>query len=138
MAARSSVAFAEPQERVLVIERIFDAPRDLLFKCWTEAEHLARWIGPKGFGSNILAWDLRQGGKYRIHKCGPDGQEHWQQGVFCEIVPARADRPHVLLDGRRRQADPPRDLADRDLCGCGRQDPADAASGCLRVGRRVR
>jgi uncharacterized protein YndB with AHSA1/START domain len=107
MAARSSVAFAEPQERVLVIERIFDAPRELIFKCWTEPEHLAQWIGPKGFGSTILAWDLRQGGKYRIHKRGPDGREHWQQGVFREIVPPeRIVRTYCWSDADGRPTRP--------------------------------
>jgi uncharacterized protein YndB with AHSA1/START domain len=42
----AATAFAE---RELVITRIFDAPRDLVFKCWTEPEHIARWVGPKGF-----------------------------------------------------------------------------------------
>jgi uncharacterized protein YndB with AHSA1/START domain len=81
------VVAADSSEPVLIIERIFDAPRDLVFKCWTDPEHFARWIGPQGFTSAILAWELHPGGKYLIHKRGPDGQEHWQQGVFQEIVP---------------------------------------------------
>jgi uncharacterized protein YndB with AHSA1/START domain len=87
MAARSNALTADSAERVLIIERIFDAPRELVFKCWTEPEHLARWIGPRGFSSTILACELRQGGNYRMHMRGPDGQDHWQQGVFREIVP---------------------------------------------------
>src|ERR1700751_1658510 len=86
MAARSNAVVADSPECV-IIERILDAPRELVFKCWTEPEHLSRWLGPKGFSSTILTWELRQGGKYRMHKCGPDGQEHWQQGVFLEILP---------------------------------------------------
>ena len=77
----------EPADRVLTIERVFDAPRELVFKCWTEPEHLGRWIGPKGFTGTILAFELREGGTYRIHMRGPEGQDHWQRGVFREIVP---------------------------------------------------
>jgi uncharacterized protein YndB with AHSA1/START domain len=111
MAARSNAVVADSPECVLIIERIFDAPRELVFKCWTEPEHLSRWLGPKGFSSTILTWELRQGGKYRMHKCGPDGQDHWQQGVFLEILPperivrtyrwtdadGRPTRPETLL-----------------------------------------
>ena len=88
MAARSDAVVADSPERVLIIERVFDAPRELVFKCWTEPEHLARWIGPaKGFDSTILACELREGGSYRMRIRGFDGQDHWQHGVFREIVP---------------------------------------------------
>ena len=86
MAATDNAA-AESAERELVIRRIFDAPRDLVFKCWTEPEHVARWMGPKGFTSTILTHDLRPGGSYCFHMRGPDGEDRWQQGVFREIVP---------------------------------------------------
>ena len=46
-------AAKEFEDRAVVIERIFDAPRDLVFKCWTEPERLARWLGPQGFTSTI-------------------------------------------------------------------------------------
>jgi uncharacterized protein YndB with AHSA1/START domain len=72
---------------MLIIERIFDVTRQLLFKCWTEPEHLSQWLGPTGFSNTILVRELRQGGAYRIRKRGPDGQDHWQQGVFREILP---------------------------------------------------
>jgi uncharacterized protein YndB with AHSA1/START domain len=87
MAAKSNPVVADSPGRALIIERVFDAPRELIFKCWTEPEHLDQWIGPKGFSSTILAWELREGGTYRIHKRGPDGRDHWQAGVFREIVP---------------------------------------------------
>jgi uncharacterized protein YndB with AHSA1/START domain len=86
MAAKSDLA-TEPADRVLVITRIFDAPRDLVFKCWTDPEHMAKWFGPKGFTSTVLKNDLRPSGAYRIHMRGPDGADHWTQGVFREIVP---------------------------------------------------
>ncbi len=84
MDAENSAA-TEPAERVLVIERIFDAPRSLLFKAWTDPEHMAQWFGPRGFKSTVLKNELRPGGAYRIHMLGPDG-DHWSQGVYREIV----------------------------------------------------
>ena len=66
MAARSNAVITEPTERELVIERVFDAPRELVFKCWTEPEHLARWIGPKDFSGTILAC-----GPLRMWAAGP-------------------------------------------------------------------
>jgi uncharacterized protein YndB with AHSA1/START domain len=46
MTARSNAVLADSPERVLIIERIFDAPREMVFKCWTEPEHLSQWLGP--------------------------------------------------------------------------------------------
>jgi uncharacterized protein YndB with AHSA1/START domain len=107
MAEGSEAVVADSPELVLIIERIFDAPRELVFRCWTEPEHFARWIGPQGFKSSILTWELRQGGKYLIHKRGPDGQEHWQQGVFQEIVPPeRIVRTYCWADANGRPTRP--------------------------------
>ncbi len=78
----------EPANRVLKIERVFDAPRDLVFKAWTEPEHMAKWFGPRGFKSTVEKHELRPGGAYRIHMLGPDG-DHWSQGVFREIDPPK-------------------------------------------------
>jgi uncharacterized protein YndB with AHSA1/START domain len=76
----------EPADRVLTITRIFDAPRSLVFKAWTDSDHIARWWGPRGFKSDVIKNDLRPGGAYRIHMLGPDG-DHWTQGVYREVVP---------------------------------------------------
>ncbi len=77
----------EPADRVLTITRVFDAPRSLVFKAWTESEHMARWWGPRGFKSTVLKNELRPGGAYRIHMLGPDKDDHWSQGVYREVVP---------------------------------------------------
>jgi uncharacterized protein YndB with AHSA1/START domain len=77
----------EPADRVLKIERIFDLPRSLVFKAWTESEHIARWWGPKGFTSTVLINELHPGGAYRIHMRGPDKDDHWTQGIYLEVVP---------------------------------------------------
>ena len=89
MAARSKPV-VEPAERVLVIERLFDAPPALVFKMWTEVEHLARWWGPRGFTVLSYKADVRPGGAFRFGMRSPEGSEHWAQGVYREIAaPAR-------------------------------------------------
>jgi uncharacterized protein YndB with AHSA1/START domain len=71
----------------LVMTREFDAPRELVFKVWTEARHLERWWGPKGFTNPVCEIDVRAGGKIRIHMRAPDGVVYPMTGVFQEIVP---------------------------------------------------
>jgi uncharacterized protein YndB with AHSA1/START domain len=84
--AAGSKPVMEPADRVLMITRTFDAPRELVFKAWTEPAHLVHWMGPRGFKSTVLHSELRAGGAYRIHMLGPEGDDHWTQGVFREIV----------------------------------------------------
>lgn len=70
----------------VVITRLFDAPRSLVFEAWTSPEHLARWWGPKGFTLPSCVMDFRPGGAYRYCMRGPDGQEHWAHGHYREVV----------------------------------------------------
>jgi uncharacterized protein YndB with AHSA1/START domain len=74
-------------ERELTITRILDAPRELVFKAWTEPEHLMRWWGPHCFTNPACEVDLRPGGKWRIVMRAPDGTEYPCGGVYREIVP---------------------------------------------------
>ena len=69
-----------------VISRTFNAPRDLVFKAWTERERLMQWFGPKGFTMPIAKLDLRPGGS--LHYCmrSADGKEMWGKFVYREIV----------------------------------------------------
>lgn len=85
MAARNS-AESKSTERELVIERIFDAPRPLVFKAWTEPERLMRWWGPHGFTTISCKMDVRAAGAWRFCMRSPEGIEQWQQGVYREIV----------------------------------------------------
>jgi uncharacterized protein YndB with AHSA1/START domain len=73
--------------KALVIERMFDAPRELVWKAWTDPEHLMRWWGPKDFTAPACHTDLRVGGKYLFCMRAPDGQDYWSTGVYTEIVP---------------------------------------------------
>ncbi|MEK6697410.1 MAG: SRPBCC domain-containing protein, partial [Nitrospirota bacterium] len=77
----------KPVERELVITRIFDAPRNLVWKAWTEPERLMRWWGPKNFTSPFSTIDLRAGGGYLNSMRSPEGQDFWTTGVYREIVP---------------------------------------------------
>ena len=73
-------------QRELVITRIFDAPRELVWRAWTDPERVMRWWGPKGFTSPACQIDLRVGGRYLWCMRSPEGQDLWSTGVYREIV----------------------------------------------------
>jgi uncharacterized protein YndB with AHSA1/START domain len=74
------------EERVLILSRLFDAPRPLVFQAWTEPRHLARWWGPHGFTLSVCQQEFRVGGAYRFCMRAPDGTDHWVWGEYREIV----------------------------------------------------
>jgi uncharacterized protein YndB with AHSA1/START domain len=87
MPARSSPE--NVADREIVITRIFDAPRDLVWKVWTDPEHMKEWWGPKGFTAPACTIDLRVGGKYLSCMQSPrwnEGRGIWSTGVYREIV----------------------------------------------------
>jgi uncharacterized protein YndB with AHSA1/START domain len=98
MAARKRAA--ANADRELVITRIFDAPPGLVFKAWTEPEHLARWQGaPQGFTVTTHQMDIRPGGAFRVCMRSPEDVDYWLEGVYREIeVPERLVFTHVWLD----------------------------------------
>jgi len=69
-----------------VISRVFDAPRDLVWKAFTECEHLMRWWGPKGFKMLSCKVDLHPGGIFHYCLQSPDGQTMWGKFIYREIV----------------------------------------------------
>jgi len=75
-----------PAGREFIITRVFDAPRELVWKACTEAERLARWWGPKGFTMGVCKLDLRPGGVFHYSMRTPDGRELWGRFVYREIV----------------------------------------------------
>lgn len=100
-------AEAPAGERVLLITRMFDAPRELVFQAWTTPEHLAQWWGPSGFTLPACEVDFQAGGRYRMCMRSPDGEDHWVWGRYVEIVPPERivftwDR--VDLEGNPRSA----------------------------------
>jgi uncharacterized protein YndB with AHSA1/START domain len=84
MAAKNS-SKKEQTEQVL-ITRVFDAPRESVWKAWTECERLVRWWGPKGFTTPLCKIDFRPGGVF--HNCmrSPEGRDYCGKGVYREIV----------------------------------------------------
>ncbi len=84
MSAGSSSVITD--DRVLVISRVFDAPRSLVYKAWTEPERIAEWLGPQGFKGDVIKMDARVGGSYHFHMRAPDGTDHWLRGVHHEIA----------------------------------------------------
>ncbi len=74
-------------KKELTITRIFDAPRELVWKAWTEPERLMRWWGPKAFTAPSCTIDFRVGGVYLNCMRSPDGKDYWSTGVYREIVP---------------------------------------------------
>ena len=81
-----STASQNNKGKELTITRIFDAPRELVWKAWTEPGRMMRWWGPKGFTSPVCKIDLRVGGEYLNAMRSPEGQEFWSKGVYREIV----------------------------------------------------
>jgi uncharacterized protein YndB with AHSA1/START domain len=72
----------------VVIERTFEAPKDLIWQMWTDPEHFKMWYGPKGFTVPVADMDLRVGGKRLICMASPDGSmQMWTTGEYTEIVP---------------------------------------------------
>src|SRR5262245_30242427 len=84
--AERSEPIVETEERVLILSRIFDAPRSLVFKVWTQPEHLARWWGPRGYTLISYEADVRPGGTFRFGIRSPEGDEHWAHGTYREVV----------------------------------------------------
>lgn len=87
------VPFGPRQE--LVLTRTFDAPRELVFRVWTDPKHLAQWWGPRGFTTVIREMDARPGGAWSYSMRGPDGREYPFEGVYVEVV--RPER--LVFDG---------------------------------------
>src|ERR1044072_7465978 len=75
------------EERTLVITRVFDAPREFVFKMWSDPRHLLHWMGPREYPAMKVDNDFRVGGRWRIGLRSADGTEDlWQSGVYREIV----------------------------------------------------
>lgn len=98
------------QKEDLVITRIIDAPVELVWKAWTDPEHVNRWWGPKYYTSPNCKIDLRVGGKYVFSMCAPQdqgGQDSYTSGVYKEIVPLkRLEFTQGLSDKDGNRIDP--------------------------------
>ena len=79
-------------EMGVTIIRVLNAPRELVFKAWTEPKLLAQWWGPRGFTAPVCEADAKVGGKVRIHMLHPQFPNHWTVGEYKEV-----DRPKKLV-----------------------------------------
>ena len=75
---------AKPTE--IVISRTFNVPRELVWKAWTDPQHVMQWWGPKEFKNSSCKSDLRVGGAFHLNMCAPDGSTYPCKGIFREIV----------------------------------------------------
>jgi uncharacterized protein YndB with AHSA1/START domain len=76
-----------PTDREIVMTRVFDAPRHLVFDAFSKPELLKRWFGPRGWSLAVCDVDLRVGGGFRFVLSGPEGKQMGMRGVYREITP---------------------------------------------------
>ena len=75
------------EEREILISRVIDAPRELVFEAFTEVRHLARWWGPEGFTTTTRSFEFRVGGAWDFVMHGPDGTDYQEWITWTEIEP---------------------------------------------------
>jgi uncharacterized protein YndB with AHSA1/START domain len=91
--AMSEAPFTAKAE--LVLTRVFNAPRNLVFQVWTDPKHLEQWWGPRGFTTEIREMDVKPGGAWSYLMRGPDGNEYPFDGVYVEVV----EPERLVFDG---------------------------------------
>jgi uncharacterized protein YndB with AHSA1/START domain len=107
MDARADAATADARARDLVVTRFYEAPRELVFRAWTNAEDLKRWWAPKGCSTPHASVDLRVGGAFHYCMRLPDGRDIWGLGVYREIAPpGRIAYTDTFADERGRKVPP--------------------------------
>ncbi len=84
--AVSDVAIDQSTENEVVVSRIINAPRSLVFKAWSDREHLMKWFAPATFTLPSCSVDFRVGGKFHYCMRTPDGSEVWGLGIYKEIM----------------------------------------------------
>jgi uncharacterized protein YndB with AHSA1/START domain len=77
---------AKAAEGDVVVTRVYDAPREVVFRAWTDPEQLMRWWAPNGCTTPFCTVDLRPGGKFHYCMRLPDGRDIWGLGIYDEIV----------------------------------------------------
>ena len=86
-------------DREIVISRVIDAPRELVFEAFTQVRHLSRWWGPEGFTTTTRSFEFRAGGEWDFVMHGPDGTDYQEWITWREIVPPERI---ALLHGESR------------------------------------
>src|ERR1044071_8094458 len=96
---RGAPAQSATADREIVISRVIDGPRELVFEAFTEVRHLSRWWEPEGFTTTTRAFEFRVGGVWDFVMHGPDGTDYPDSIIWTEIVPPERI---ALLNGERR------------------------------------
>lgn len=86
MSARKDSPAEALSDREIVTTRVFDAPRELVFRAFSDPDHLVHWWGPKGFTNTVHEFDMRPGGFWRFVMHSPDGIDYKNESVFVEVV----------------------------------------------------
>lgn len=86
VSTEKSSAVVSMSDREIVVTRVFDAPRELVWEAFTDAAQVVLWWGPKGFTTTIHEMDVRPGGVWRHTMHGPDGTDYPNKSVFIEVV----------------------------------------------------
>ncbi|HEX6371871.1 MAG TPA: SRPBCC family protein [Longimicrobium sp.] len=103
MMTADATAPSSTADREIVLSRELDAPRELVWRAYTEPAHVAVWWGPNGFTNTVHEHDVRVGGRWRFIMHGPDGRDYPNRIVYQEIVePQRL----VFLHGEDVDDDP--------------------------------
>jgi len=98
--AANAKAATDVADRELIFTRLLDAPRELVFKIWTDPAQLTHWYGPKGFTTSVYEMDVRPGGAWRLTMHGPDGRDYKNRLVFVEVrKPERLVYKHEPEEG---------------------------------------
>lgn len=74
------------KNRTLTLEKVFDAPLELVWEAWTTSDHIVRWWAPQGMNLKVIEHDFRVGGKWKYTMAMPDGNEFVSEGVYKEII----------------------------------------------------
>ncbi len=72
-------------DRMIVTERVFDVPREMVFRAWTDPAHLKNWWGPNGFTNSFSEFDLKPGGWWKFIMHGPDQRNYKNESVFIDV-----------------------------------------------------
>jgi uncharacterized protein YndB with AHSA1/START domain len=95
-------AAKDTPDRDIIISRVFDAPRELVWNAWTDPKQVVQWWGPKGFTTTIHEMDVKPGGVWRQVMHGPDGTDYPSLSTFLEVV--KPERIVYTLEGGKKGA----------------------------------
>ena len=106
--ASDETAQVTTDDQGVTVERVMEAPREVVWRAWSECEHFARWYGPEGFTLPTCEMDFRVGGTHLWGMRSPDGWEMWTTGVYREIDPVeRFSTTEVTCDADGNPANGP-------------------------------